>query len=121
MSVRFAEAAIRHLRSAFARLADGGRLVAITGHNLAPDQPAWRDSFIELQQKGRVVFTAAITARAYARHGTNFEARLTVIDRVPAEDPRSFPSSPGIAADAAELLGYLPGDNAFDESHRSSC
>ncbi|MBV8890643.1 MAG: class I SAM-dependent methyltransferase [Acidobacteria bacterium] len=32
MSVRFAEAAIRHVRSAFARLADGGRLVAITGH-----------------------------------------------------------------------------------------
>jgi predicted RNA methylase len=107
MSVRFAEAAIRHLRSAFARLADGGRLVAITGHNLAPDQPAWRDSFIELQQKGRVVFTAAIAGRAYARHGTNFETRLTVIDRVPAEDPRSFPSSPGIAADAAELLGWI--------------
>ena len=27
-----------------------------------------------------------------------------MIDRVPAEDPRAFPSSPGIAADAAELL-----------------
>ena len=37
---RFAEAAIRHVRSAFARLADGGRLVAITGHNVAPDKPA---------------------------------------------------------------------------------
>jgi NAD+ dependent glucose-6-phosphate dehydrogenase len=24
-------------------------------------------------------------------------------------------------SDAAELLGYLPADNAFDESHRSSC
>ena len=30
----------------FARLAEGGRLVAITGHNVAPDQPAWRDSFV---------------------------------------------------------------------------
>ena len=91
IGVRFAEAAIRHVRSAFARLAEGGRLVAITGHNLAPDNPACRDSFIELQQKGRVVFTAAIAGRAYVRHGTNFETRLTVIDRVPAEDPRSFP------------------------------
>jgi hypothetical protein len=107
MSVRFAEAAIRHVRSAFARLAEGGRLVAITGHNLVPDNPACRDSFIELQQKGRVVFTAPIAGRAYVRHGTNFETRLTVIDRVPAEDPRSFPSSPGTVADAAELLDQI--------------
>jgi hypothetical protein len=101
---RFAEAAIRHLSSALARLADGGRLVAITGHNLGPDQPAWRDAFIRLQEKGRVVFTAAIAGQVYARHGTTMETRLTVIDRVPAEDPRAFPSSSGIAADAAELL-----------------
>ena len=107
IAVRFAEAAIRHLRSAFARLADGGRLVAITGHNLAPDQPAWRDSFIELQHKGRVVFTASIAGKAYACHGTGFDTRLTVIDRVPAEDPRAFPPSPGMASDAAELLGWV--------------
>ena len=107
IGVRFAEAAIRHVRSAFARLAEGGRLVAITGHNLVPDNPACRDGFIELQQKGRVVFTAPIGGRAYVRHGTNFATRLTVIDRVPAEDPRSFPPSPGIAADAAELLGWI--------------
>jgi hypothetical protein len=107
IGARFAEAAIRHVRSAFARLADGGRLVAITGHNLTPDNSACRDSFIELQQKGRVVFTAAIAGRAYVRHGTNFETRLTVIDRVPAEDPRSFPPAPGMAGDAAELLGWV--------------
>ena len=104
---RFAETAIRHVRSAFARLAEGGRLVAITGHNLAPDNPGSRDSFIELQRKGRVVFTAAISGQAYVRHGTNFATRLTVIDRVPAEDPRSFPPSPGMAADAGELLGWV--------------
>jgi predicted RNA methylase len=107
IGVRFAEAAIRHVRSAFARLAEGGRLVAVTGHNLTPDNPACRDSFIELQQKGRVVFTAAITGKAYVRHGTNFETRLTVIDRVPAEDPRSFPPTPGIAADAGQLLDWV--------------
>src|SRR5262249_41595589 len=38
---RFAEAAMRHLSSALARLAEGGRVVAITGHNVGPDQPAW--------------------------------------------------------------------------------
>jgi hypothetical protein len=107
VSGRFAEAAIRHVHSAFARLADGGRLVAITGHNLAPNYPDCRDAFIELQTKGRIVFTAAITGRAYARHGTNFDTRLTVIDRVPAEDPKAFPSSPGMAADAAQLLDWI--------------
>ena len=90
---RFAEAAIRHIGSALARLAEGGRLVAITGHNVGPDQPAWREAFVRLQQKGRVVFTATIAGRAYVRHGTTIETRLTVIDRVPAEDPRAFPSS----------------------------
>ena len=101
---RFAETAMRHIGSAFARLAEGGRLVAITGHNVGPDQPAWREGFIRLQEKGRVVFTTTIAGKAYARHGTTMETRLTVIDRVPAEDPRAFPSSPGVAADAAELL-----------------
>jgi predicted RNA methylase len=101
---RFAEAAIRHIGSALARLAEGGRLVAITGHNIGPDQPAWREAFVRLQQKGRVVFSATIAGKAYVRHGTTMQTRLAVIDRVPAEDPRAFPSSPGICADAGELL-----------------
>ena len=84
---RFAEAAMRHIASALARLAEGGRLVAITGRNVGPDQPAWRESFVRLQEKGRVVFTATIAGQAYVRHGTSIETRLTVIDRVPAEDP----------------------------------
>ena len=107
MSVRFAEAAIRHVSSALARVAEGGQLIAITGHNLGPDQPGWRDAFVRLQEKARVVFTAPIAGRAYVRHGTNFETRLTIIDRVPAEDPRSFPPSPGMAADPAELLNQI--------------
>ncbi len=57
---RFTEAAIRHISSALARLAEGGRLVAITGHNIGPDQPAWREAFVRLQQKGRIVFTATL-------------------------------------------------------------
>ena len=106
---RFAEAAMRHISSALARLAEGGRLVAITGHNIGPDQPAWYQAFVRLQQKGRVVFTAAIAGRAYVRHGTTIETRLTVIDRVPADDPRAFPSSPSLCADPAELLDWVSG------------
>ncbi len=104
---RFAEAAIRHIGSALARLAEGGRLVAITGRNVGPDQPAWREAFVRLQQRGRVAFTMTIAGQAYARHGTTIETRLTVIDRVPAEDPRAFPPSPGMAANAAELLDHV--------------
>ena len=33
------------------RLAEGGRLVAITGHNVGPDRPAWRDRLCALQEK----------------------------------------------------------------------
>ena len=104
---RVADAAFRHVTSALARLADGGRLVAITGASLAPDNPAWRDGFIHLQQRGRVVFSAAIDGSVYARHGTTIDTRLTVIDRVPADDPTAFPASPGMAADAATLLAWV--------------
>ncbi|MGH7063279.1 MAG: hypothetical protein ACREET_04285 [Stellaceae bacterium] len=104
---RFPEAAFRHVASAFARLAEGGRLVAITGHNTGPEEPGWREAFVRLQEKGRVVFTAAVAGRAYARHGTTMDTRLTVIDRFPADDPRRFPASPGIAANAAELLDWI--------------
>jgi len=104
---RFAEAAMRHIASALARLIEGGRLVAITGRNTGPDQPDWREAFVRLQEKARVVFSASIAGQAYARHGTTIETRLTVIDRIPAEDPRAFPPSPGMAADTAELLGWV--------------
>jgi hypothetical protein len=56
---RVADAALRHLTSALARVAEGGRLVAITGASLSPDNPSWRDSFVRLQQRGRIVFSAA--------------------------------------------------------------
>jgi predicted RNA methylase len=104
---RVADAALRHLSSALARLTDGGRLVAITGASLSPDNPSWRDAFARLQQHGRIVFSAAIDGRVYARHGTSVETRLTVVDKVPADDPTVFPSSPGMAPDVALLLDWM--------------
>jgi predicted RNA methylase len=104
---RVVDAAYRHIASALAHLADGGRLVAITGANLSPDNPTWRDSFVRLQERARVMFSAAIDGRVYARHGTTTETRLTVIDRVPADDPTSFPASPGTASDAGVLLDWV--------------
>ncbi|MCW5686924.1 MAG: strawberry notch family protein [Pseudolabrys sp.] len=107
VSGRMADAAYRHVASALARLADGGRLVAITGASFAPDTPVWRDTFMRLQQRGRVVFTAAISGAVYAKHGTTIDTRLTVIDKLPADDPAAFPASPGIAPDVATLLRWI--------------
>ncbi len=104
---RSADAGFRHIASALNRLAPGGRLVTITGANVGPDMPDWRDAFARLQERGRVVFTAAIAGAVYARHGTTFPTRLTVIDKLPADDPAAFPPSPGMAPDVATLLDWI--------------
>ena len=110
VSGRMADAAYRHVASALARLAPGGRLVTITGASFAPDAPKWRDAFLRLQEHGRVVFTAAIDGTVYARHGTTIDTRLTVIDKIAADDPTAFPPSRGIAPDVATLLGWIEVD-----------
>lgn len=102
-----ADAAWRHLSSAFARLRAGGRLVAITGTGLSHENPKWRPAFERLQQQGRVIFTAAIDGRIYARHGTTAETRLTVIEKTPATDSSSFVASPGKAPDVETLLSWI--------------
>jgi hypothetical protein len=78
---RSTEATARHLRSALARLAPGGRLVAITGATFAPDVPAWGDSFAKLTEAAHLVFTGAVSGAAFAKHGTSFETRISVFDK----------------------------------------
>jgi predicted RNA methylase len=104
---RMADAALRHITSALARLCEGGRLVAITGSSFAPDNPAWTDAFACLQERGRLVFSAAIDGAVYAKHGTTIDTRLLVIDKQPAVDPGVFPDSSGVAPDAATLLAWV--------------
>jgi predicted RNA methylase len=100
-------AALRHIGSALARLRPGGRLVAITGASCSPHAPGWAEAFARLQERGRVVFSAAIDGRVYAKHGTTIDTRLTVIDRVPADNPTVFPDSLGVAPDTATLLRWV--------------
>jgi predicted RNA methylase len=107
VSGRMADTAYRHIASAMARLADGGRLVAITGANFGPDSPTWRDAFVHLQERGRLVFTAAIDGAVYAKHGTTIDTRLIVVDKAPAENPAALPGSRGIAPDVATLLSWI--------------
>ena len=107
---RVADAGFRHIASALNRLAPGGRLVAITGANVGPDLPNWREAFIRLQERGSVIFSAAIAGSVYAKHGTTFPTRLTVIDKTPASDPTALPASAGTAPDAATLLTWIERD-----------
>lgn len=104
---RVADATFRHVASALARLAPGGRLVAITGASFSPDNSVWAPAFTRLQERGRVVFSAAIDGTVYAKHGTTIATRLTVIDKLPADDPFVFPDAPGVASDVATLHGWL--------------
>ena len=104
---RFRDATARHVRSALARLADDGRLVLISGSGFAPLAPAWRDSFEALQREARVVFSAAIDGRVYARHGTSVDTRLTVIDKTPAIDARSFAGLQAKADTVEDLLALV--------------
>ncbi|WP_316172276.1 strawberry notch family protein [Bradyrhizobium sp. SZCCHNRI3037] len=102
-----ADTTLRHLSSAFARLGEGGRLVAIASAGFAPDNPMWAEAFVRLQDRGRVVFSAAIAGAVYARQGTTTATRLLVMDKQPALDPCVFPQSAGLAPDVRTLLGWI--------------
>jgi P-loop containing NTP hydrolase pore-1/C-terminal domain on Strawberry notch homologue len=101
---RYRAATLKHIGSALARLIDGGRLVAISGNGFAPDNPAWRDSFLRWQESARLVFSAGLAGKAYARHGTTADTRLTVIDKHPADRPGALLPPHGMADSAEALL-----------------
>ena len=102
------DADLRHLRSAFSMLPAGGRLVAITSAGCIPGDAAWSRAFERLDPPPRTIFTIAIDGRAYARRGTTFDTRLTVIDRdaannqdVPIDARASVPTAAGLLAAVA--------------------
>jgi len=101
---RYRAATAKHVGSALARLAEGGRLVAITGNSFAPDNPAWRDCFLRWQESACMVFSAGLSGRAYAQHGTTAETRLTVIDKRPADRPDAPAATHGVAQSVEALL-----------------
>ena len=101
------DADLNHLRSACAMLPPGGRLAAVTSAHCVPGDRAWARAFERMEPPARVAFSVAIDGRAYARRGTSFHSRLTVLDRDPegragvAVDARAF------VADAASLLAAV--------------
>ena len=106
------DADLRHIRSAFSMLPPGGRLVAITSHSCLPGGPAWQSAFRYVDPPAQAVFSMAIDGRAYARHGTSFDTRLTVLDRLTVDEREKAGAGPDFdpgaaAADAAELLNAV--------------
>ena len=99
------DADLRHLRSAFCALRPGGRLVAVTSAGCVPGDAAWKAAFSSVEAPARVVFTTAIDGRAYARRGTTFDTRLTVIDT--SEEPGVEVDPQTRVMDAAELLDVV--------------
>ena len=101
------DADLRHLRSAFSMLPVGGRLAAITSANCIPGDAAWADAFERLDP--RVVFSTAIDGRAYARRGTTFDTRLTVLDKGGKDRDGITIDTQARVADAAGLLTAVAG------------
>ncbi|MEY8838598.1 strawberry notch-like NTP hydrolase domain-containing protein [Cribrihabitans sp. XS_ASV171] len=111
---RTTEATARHLRSALARLAPGGRLVAITGAAFAPDAPAWAETFGRLTETAHLVFTGAVSGVAFAKHGTSFETRISVFDKCRGGEPGGItadlrqPMSPDVAHLMSRITAEVP-------------
>ena len=98
---------LKHIRSAASMLPPGGRLVTISSSSCSPASAAWKEAFASLDPPAVPVFTSAISGRAYARRGTSFETRLTVLDR--GADPATAGAIDphAIAGNAQSLLSAI--------------
>ncbi len=111
---RTTEATARHLRSALARLAPGGRLVAITGAGFAPNTPTWSETFGRLTETAHLVFTGAVSGTAFAKHGTSFETRISVFDKCRGGEAGGItadlarPISPDVASLLSLITSHVP-------------
>lgn len=110
------DATPRHINSALQRLCDRGRLVTISANWFSPNNPAWRDTFIKMQEKATVVLSVGINGKVYSKHGTQIDTRLTVIDKVPAADPQQIPciSDTVELAELTALIKQLPARSVWE-------
>ena len=123
---RATEATARHLRSALARLAPCGRLVAITGAGFEPDAQAWTEIFGGLTESAHLVFTGAVSGAAFAKHGTSFETRISVFDKCRGGEQGGVtaglrqPMSPDAAHLLARITAEVPPRLELDQAATAS-
>ncbi|MGF1938353.1 MAG: strawberry notch-like NTP hydrolase domain-containing protein [Nostoc sp. ChiQUE02] len=95
-----------HINSALQRLADGGRLVTITANWFSPNNPTWRETFVKWHSEARVLMSVGVNGKVYSKHGTQIDTRITVIDKVPADNHRQIPCI-SETLDLPELLALI--------------
>lgn len=72
----------KHIEQALARLAPGGRLVAIVGEGMAHNKPNFRDWWKNIEKKYAVRANIGIDGTSYSKYGTTFDNQILVIDKV---------------------------------------
>ncbi|MBX9253584.1 strawberry notch family protein [Desmonostoc muscorum CCALA 125] len=114
------DATPRHINSALQRLADGGRLVTITANWFSPNNPTWRETFVKWHSEARVLMSVGVNGKVYSKHGTQIDTRITVIDKVPADNHRQIPCI-SETLDLPELLALieqLPQRSSWERSEK---
>lgn len=89
VSGRFKQATSQHVLSSLSRLQPGGRLVMITGSNFNPTTKGFQSTFERIGDTARIVFSAPVSGKVFARHGTTIGTRLTIIDKLTEDQDRS--------------------------------
>jgi hypothetical protein len=119
---RYPLATVKHIRSAFLRLAPGGRLVAITAQGFAPGSRGWTALFQKLNADIRLTVTLA--GKLYAKHGTHIDTRLTIVDKPATPQAQTDPTFPMLelqsldAAQVQPLLAMIPPRYPLPQSDR---
>ena len=75
----------RHIESAFDRLENNGRLVALAGESMHPENPKHSEFFARMSQKGNLRASVAIPGEAYRKYGTSFGTRMLVFDKTESD------------------------------------
>ena len=74
-----------HIKQALARLAPGGRLVAIVGAGMSLDAPGYAGFWRDMRAKFDVRAAVPVEGTEYAKYGTTFGNVLLVIDKAPPQ------------------------------------
>ncbi|RCJ32555.1 methylase [Nostoc punctiforme NIES-2108] len=120
ISSRNPDATPRHINSALQRLADGGRLVTITANWFSPNNPTWRETFVRWHSEARVLLSVGVSGKVYSKHGTTIDTRITVIDKVPADNHRQIPciSETLDLPELLTLIEQLPERSPWERSEK---
>lgn len=96
----------RHIEQALARLAPGGRLVAIVGEGMAADRPAFKDWWNKISATYNVRANIGINGNEYVKYGTTFDNQILVIDKT---GPTTGTVVTGKVESVADLPALLEG------------